>query len=387
MLEPPGMSYHVAVCVKNHIIVFGGRDENDENDENDEALSLRNIWMYNVCTEQWRLYGTTDGIVPPGTQDSCAVVIAGDIYMFGGWVPDEFNFTNAVWRLTRTTKRCFEWRTEERRTKKKTPSPRDCHSVWEYKGQLWTFGGHGLPLAGYLNDHGDFQGKNIGQNNQLLCYDPMSKDWRNPKPSGTIPKPRSKHRSAIIGDKVWTYGGLLNKPWPNLYHTYYDELYQLNMVSLTWTEIQTGQVKPPYRTRCSLTSVTENRIVLHGGECTSHESLKDTWILDLSSLSWKRYEASKGVSRTGHTGTACINTNIIIIGGNMSTRDENGILTYKQLYSDAFSVKLEPKTLQQVAIQKIYHHRDVLPWKVLPNSLKARLLFPVVADVWMQQSN
>ena len=275
---------------------------------------------------------------------------------------------NAVWKLTKTPNQCFKWKKSMARAKKKTPSPRGNHSGWDYKGQLWIFGGHGHTLAGYLNEHGDFS-RNTGANNQLLCYDPLSEDWRNPEPSGTVPEPHSDNASTIIKDKVWMYGR---------FSTDSDHIYQLNMVSLTWTKIQFGQLKPPHRQMCSLTAVTEYQIVLYGGWCsTSDETLSDTWILDLSSLSWKLYEASQAKLRSGHTQNVGINSSIIIIGGRTSRWKEDGTF-YCEVCSDVFSVKLEPMTLQQLTIQKIYHHQDVLPWKLLPNSLKSRFLFPVV---------
>ena len=376
MLHLPRINDHVAVCVKNHIIVFAGRDIKHK------TLSLHNLWMYNVDTEQWRKHVIPHGKdVPPGTVNSCAVVIKGAIYMFGGWVPpDPSHYTNAVWKLTITPEQCFKWRKCMARIEKKTPSPRQCHSTWEYKGKLWTFGGHGPSLENYLNDHGDFSSHmeihGYGQNNQLLCYNLLSEDWRNLKPSGTIPEPCSCHASTISGDKVWVYGGFNTNTSQGC-----DELYQLNMVSLTWTEIQCGQLKPPYRSMCSLTAVTENQILLHGGVdvCASYETFNDTWIFDLSSLSWKKiYEASKGKPRSGHTGNVSMNGSVIIIGGLMFVWNENGHIGYR-IYNDVFSVKLEPKTLQQLAIHKIYHHQDVLPWKLMPNSLKSRFLFPVAA--------
>ena len=340
MLEPPGMCCHAAVCVENHIIVLGG------NDENYVSLPCHNIWMYNVYTEQWGKHVIRNGKdAPPGTDNPCAVVIKGDIYMFGGWLPADTIHTNALWRLSRTPERCFEWSKGIARTEKKTPSPRECHSGWEYKGQLWTFGGLGIPLVDYLNDHGNFIGNDIGENNQLLCYDPLSEHWRSLNPSGTIPEPRSEHASTIIGDKVWIYGGLCTNPY-----WLCDEFYQLNMVSLTWTEIQfnSGQLKPPCRGMCSLTAVTENQIVLQGGRSASNprESLNGTWILDVSSLSWKTYKLSKGDTPCiGQTGNACINSSIISIGGEMKHWDGDGPFS-TWVYSGAYYLRLEPKTLQ-----------------------------------------
>ena len=365
---------HAAVCVENHIMVFGGIGDNDGN-----AL-LHNIWMYNMHTQQWGKHMIPRGkIAPPGTRKFCAVAIEGDIYMFGGWDYEEKGCTNAVWRLTRTPEKCLEWRKGIAKPEDKAPSPRHSHSGWEYKGQLWTFGGKGLPLAGYLSDHGDFWGN---ENNQLLRYDPLSEDWRNLKPSGTIPDPRSGHVTTIIGDTVWVYGG----------HEICDEFYHLNIVSLIWTEIQFGQLKPPYRVLCSLTAITENQIVLHGGDSAADDkSLNDTWIFDVSSLSWKKYEARKSEPRSAHSGNACTNSGVIIIGGKVNK------CCYRYLpCKSPFYVRLEPKTLQQRAIQIIYYHRcvsrrhqrrdrrrgrhhrydrDVL--QLLPNSLKTLFLFPV----------
>ena len=363
MLELPGMYDHVSVCVENHLIVFGGLGENYE------IPPLHNIWMYNVQTEQWGKHVIPDEkLAPPGTSSACAVAIAGDIYMFGGLVLADDNLTNAVWKLTRTSQQCFEWRKGMERNKNEMPSPRHYHTGWEYTGELWTFGGSGELLADYLDDHGDFAGK---ENNQLLCYNPKFEEWRNPKSLGTVPGPRSCHATAIIGDKVWLYGGFgINLDICN-------ELYQLNMVSLAWTEVQSGQVKPPFRDMFSLNAITENELLLYGGESLSVQSLNDSWLFDLVSLSWKKYEATRGDPRSNHTGTACMDNNVIIIGGEWYDMHEDGYRFQKQVYSDIFSLRLEPKRLQKLAIQKIYQNRDVLPWELLPNSLKALFLFPV----------
>ena len=43
MLQLPAMIAHAAVCVKNHIIVFGGHEKN--------YTALDKIYMYNMCTQ------------------------------------------------------------------------------------------------------------------------------------------------------------------------------------------------------------------------------------------------------------------------------------------------------------------------------------------------
>ena len=365
MLTPLGMCDHVAVCVNNHIIVLGGIGDNIE------PLSLHNIWMYNMYTEQWGKHVIPDGeVAPPGTTCTCAVEIAGDIYMFGGKA--ESNFTNALWKLTRTSNQCFEWRKGIARNKI-TPSPRHCHSGWAYAGKLWSFGGSGESLTGYLKDHGDFNGR---ENNQLLCFDPHTEEWGNLKPSGTVPEPRTDHATTITADKVWMYGG-----YNSTFKDIWNEFYHLNMVSLTWTEIQIGQLKPKGRDMCSLNAPTQHHLVLHSRDHTSKwQDLNDTWILDLQTLSWRLHEASCGPPRIHHTGSEGMNSSVVIIGGEWFEEDEDGIAKFYVHKNSDFSVRLEPKSLLQLAIQKTFQHQDVLPWEQLPNSLKRLFLFPVTVD-------
>ena len=237
----PQICSHVAVCLEKCIIVLGGEDEYHQ------ALSLRNIWMYNLYTEEWRKHVIPGNkIVPAGTLYSCGVVIGADIYMFGGggvWdhASGRRNCTNALWKLTRPSKQYFEWSEIVTQPQAKSPSPRYAHSGWEYAGKLWIFGGHGLPLAGYLNDHGDFKedamlwgNRNLyGKNNQLLCFNPSSGVWRNINTSGTIPRPCDSHATTIIGEKVWVHGGT------DLDHTFkIHDLFQLDMIFLDLDEDQ-----------------------------------------------------------------------------------------------------------------------------------------------------
>ena len=86
---------------------------------------------------------------------------------------------------------------------------------------------------GYLRDHGVFDGN---YNNQLLCFDPCSCNWKNPEGFGTVPEPRRGQATTIIGYKVWMYGGHFHGGKSN-------ELFHLDMTGLTWTEIRTGQAK------------------------------------------------------------------------------------------------------------------------------------------------
>ena len=237
---------------------------------------------------------------------------------------------------------------------KKTPSPRNGHSGWEYDGKLWTFGGFGHYAHEYLNQHGEFSD---GCNNQLFHFNPVGNAWTNVKCFGAVPSPRQYHATAAVEDTVWLYGGL------NLDIEFAD-FYKLDVCSLTWTRIQTSTPKPAWRVACSLNVTRENQLVLHGGDNGEEDMPEvDTWVLDLSSYSWKCADVYSYVNsyQSFHTGSLAINNSIIIIGGDWYVK------------GNINNIMLEPKNLQQLAIKTVYKYRTQLLWKYLPKKLIKRM--------------
>ena len=146
-------------------------------------------------------------------------------------------------------------------------------------------------------------------NNELLCYNPTIQKWTNPQCFGDVPSPRSDHASTIIKHKVWLFGG------SNQDFTLHHDIFELTMHSLTWTQIQTIQPRPQARRWCTLTGLTNNQLVLHGGDSGLNQSeerteitLSDIWIMDLTSYSWRQYESRKDHTRRSHTASVCIIT-------------------------------------------------------------------------------
>ena len=131
--------------------------------------------------------------------------------------------------------------------------------------------------------------------------------------------PRYDTASSIIKHKVWVLGGC-NEDDIEL-----DDIFELTMHSLTWTHIRTVQLCPQARTWCTLTALANNQLVLHGGfGGDTYTVLSDTWIMDLTSYSWKQYESRTDHTRSGHTGSLCLNNNVIIIGGYVSITNPDG---------------------------------------------------------------
>ena len=357
--EEPCVAHHIAVRLDHYIVVIGklcGRC----NDANNIQAHRDTVWQYNIFLERWKKYQINEKKqVPCYLSGACGAVIGRDIYTFGGQggrpYPTNY-YNNELWKLRQNNNGNFEWNRILMKNKK-TPYPRSCHSGWEYDGKLWTFGGYGhvVVVNNYLNEHGDFVG---GWNNQLLHFDPVSNEWINLKCFGAVPSPQAPHATTVREDKVWLYSNLFSR-----FDIDFDPIYQLDMCSLTWTQIQTATPKPP-RARactCSLNVTRENQLVLRHGK--RHDALEHTWILDLSSYSWKKCSYNDSF-RIYHTGSLGINNSIIIIGG---TFDWDRLRLNK--CAPMCKVMLEPKSLQQLSIQTVYKHQHQLPWMDLPKKL------------------
>ena len=353
-------SRHSAVCLDNSIIIFGGLRENFE------PLATRVIWMYNLYTEEWNKHVIPcTNVAPKPFHGAVGVVINGAIYTFGGIYTEDSNIRNELWTLSKAKRECFTWNFNDTPSKEESPSSRCGHAGWEYAGKLWTFGGWGPSPQGYLNKHGSFSRSFVERNNQLLCYDPTTQKWSNLQCFGTVPSPRANHTCATIKEKVWLFGG-------RIHEQKMEDFFELTMLSLTWTQFHfySGQLRPQARNQCTLTVLTDNQLVLHG-EFRKEQNLSDTWIMDLTSHSWRQYTSGRDHARRGHTGSSGLSSNVIIFGGLNETAN-----TY-EVYNDVFHVTLEPKCLQQLAMQIIYKNQDKLPWRFLPAKLISLLGFPI----------
>ena len=244
--EPERRYAHVAVCVEHCLLLFGGAWRDDGQDL--QLFPANVIWMYNLYTEQWQqnILPTKEQESPHAMCGSHAEVIESVVYMFGGSKFISYKHTtNALWTLTKTSDGSFAWDEIVITSNMDAPSPRLNHSGWEYSGNLWIFGGRGQSPVGYLNDCGDFDAS-AGLNNQLLYFNPSCNEWTNPECTGSVPSPRSCCASAIMSHTVWLYGGDIG--WRNAT----DDLLELNMHSLTWTQIQIHEPKPQALYCCSL---------------------------------------------------------------------------------------------------------------------------------------
>ena len=336
------MDWFVAVHWKDSIVVLNARKR---------CI----IWIYNLWTEQWRKYELPPAKYLPVNDHQCGVEIKSDIYMFGG-----FSHASMLWKLARSADDSFAWNRIEFKGCKKTPSLRKGHSVWEYNENMWIFGGFGVSPAGYINDHGDFaittaslNGTDYGCNNQLLSYDPVIQTWTNVPCSGDVPAPQSDASTAILKNKVY-----LLLAWPSN-EPVTSNMYVLDMHSVTWSRIETtGLIRRHRHDRASLTPATINQLVFH-----DYSDIRTgvTWICDVQSHTWKKHLENKVEFDHDHKGMTGLHGCTIILGQFVQPDGRK--------YNPVITVRLEPRSLQQLAMQTIYHKVDPALWEMLPEKL------------------
>ena len=370
---------HVAVPLHHCIMVIGGKWKNY-----DYPFNINTIWMYNTYTEQWKMYLIPEDEISeewgkhcipqrqnafPALHAACAVAIDANVFLFGGMgIAEGVHYTtNGLLKLSRTQQGDFAWSCIKYQSKVKSPSPRAFHTGWEYAKKFWIFGGEGTDATGFLTDNGDFTRGHA--NNQILCFKPYCEEWTNPECTGNVPEPCLGHSSAILRDKFWLFGGSND----NIHPENFDELYQLDMRSLNWTKIQTSDPKPSGSMLGSLTAISNRQLLLYGNFMADNGKIvSERWIFDRISQSWRKHKTllNDKHHREGHTGTTGITNGVIIIGGFYCGCIES------RAPLETIHVKLEPKSLQKLAVKTIYMYKTVLPWRMLPKSLRYLLNFP-----------
>ena len=197
-------------------------------------------------------------------------------------------------------------------------------------------------------------------NNQLFACSPFIDKWTNVECSGDVPSPRSRASTAIIKDKAWLYGGETAR------QCVYD-LYELNMNSLTWTQIDIG-ISRPELLNTTLTPITTTQLVLRGWSKSRYSW--STWILNTESNKWEEHPVFAEICDPvcHHRATTDLSSDVVDIVDHFP---EGQVC---KCHKSVLSVMLEPRKLQQLAMKIIYEYRTILPWKSLPQSLICKLM-------------
>eukprot|EP01018_Ginkgo_biloba_P035302 Gb_19518 [translate_table: standard] len=239
--------------------------------------------------------GRKGGIMGPGKRwgHTCNSVKHGRfLYVFGGYGKDNCQ-TNDV-HVFDASKQTWS----KPMVKGIPPSPRDSHSCTTVGTSLFVFGGT--------------DGKNPLRDLHIL--DTSTNTWIQPNLSGEGPAAREGHSAALIDHRLFIFGGC-GKAQDESEEIYYNDLYILDTITLSWTRAATTGIPPSPRDSHTCSS-WKNKIIVLGGEDASDYYLSDVHILDADTLMWKELNTTGQTlaPRAGHA-TVSLGKHLFVFGG------------------------------------------------------------------------
>ncbi|GJY34183.1 galactose oxidase/kelch, beta-propeller containing protein, partial [Tanacetum coccineum] len=119
---------------------------------------------------------------------------------------------------------------------------------------------------------------------------------------GDVPEAREGHSAALIGKRLFIFGGVGN------FHIYFDDVYILNTVypliseTMVWERVTTTGI-PPAKRNCHTCVSWKNKIIMIGGEDTQTYYMSDVQMLDIDTLAWTNLvtNAKQMPPRASHT--------------------------------------------------------------------------------------
>lgn len=236
---PPKFARHTAVSIGDKIYLFGGFD----------GVSKHfNLSVFDTKTTEWSS-PKPDGLHPPSRTNHSAVAIDSRMYVFGGMYKDtsagndRLIFLNDMFVLE--TRGQLKWTKLPQRGE--IPSARCGHRMVAFGHLLVLFGGGcGEQWDSKFSD--------------VYVFDTTTNEWTKPKINGQAPV-CTFTVSFAAGVFLFVFGG------QSLHdNNLTNELYCLDTVSLTWTNLTTTGTKPGARDMASGNTIGSS-MVMFGGYC------------------------------------------------------------------------------------------------------------------------
>lgn len=249
--NPPKFARHTAVTIGKNVYLFGGFD----------GVSKHfHLSIFNTLTTEWTSPKAA-GLQPPSRTNHSAVAIGTKMYIFGGMYKDaslgsdKLIFLNDMFTLETEGK--LEWKRIQQRGQ--IPTPRCGHRMVAFGHMLVLFGGGcgeqwdskfsdvfvfdtttnewvkpaingSAPVCTFTVTFSAgvflfvFGGQSLNDNNltnELYCLDTVSMTWTNVTTTGSKPGARDMASGNIVGDSMYMFGGYCGNA--------IDSLYRLNM--------------------------------------------------------------------------------------------------------------------------------------------------------------
>eukprot|EP00210_Caulerpa_lentillifera_P009018 g8607.t1 len=219
---------HSVCCIRNQFVVFGGYGGQSSHQR------LNDIVCFNSVSKTIH-FPVISGTIPAPRMHHTATTLGDSIYIIGGRSNPQTALED-VFKLDTTT-----WRFEKLQV---SLPGRFRHSSCEFGGnQIIIFGGCG----------------NSGVCNDLLMVNIDTMQVKELKPIGLGPCARISHAACVLGDSLFIHGGFSD------YTSTFNDLFQLNLSTLVWTEIVIDGFQLPCCFSHCLISLEDDLLMIFGG--------------------------------------------------------------------------------------------------------------------------
>jgi len=242
---------------------------------------LNDLLMYNIITKTWNT-ATILGEAP-SPRDKAAVIAKGtSIYIFGGFGPQ-----------TQTSDEVdLDEEDDEEDDDEEDDDGGNVHKTQK------------AAVFGWFNDVIELD---------LSASSPI---WKIHKTTGQAPTPRAACGLAILNNQIYVFGGRDAQQRTN-------DLYSLNLDTLTWTKITTRGINPSPRSFHTLTAIG-SKLVVYGGLNIGDEHLSDVHVFDTTVNAWLQPKININNQRAFHTATLI--KNLLYVYGGTSEPNPNDLL-------------------------------------------------------------
>lgn len=203
-----------------------------------------------------------------------ACVLENFMYIFGGCTTNSTSF-NDLWSFDLSRK---QW---VRPVATGTyPVPKAYTSMVHYKHYLIVFGGWTYPsLSQYY--------QNMTMFNEIHFYCVNTNKWILIEATNS-PPPMAGHSACIKDDEMVVFGGLVMPAAQNYQIQCSNDIWVLDLLTLTWRKQATTKPRPSPRYAQSLIQLDSERVMLLGGVQTLHNRFvySDCWILTMKGPTW-----------------------------------------------------------------------------------------------------
>jgi N-acetylneuraminic acid mutarotase len=199
------------------------------------------------------------------------------------------------------------------------PSPRQCHGAVALGSKMVIFGGHQI------------EGDNFNRRDDMWYFDSEQSEFYEIHPQGFRIPPISRHRLVNIGNRIYSFGGILHN------RQKLNSVFMFDPDTLIWEELAV-QNEPP-EPRCDPVVVAYNHfMVIFGGSIKDLAFPSDVHVFDTVTRSWLRPQVSGMVppSRIGCTAVVLRDT-MYLYGGGDYNREER---KYRKMYTEVWTLDL-----------------------------------------------